>query len=105
MSVKQFMRKYVWNPATCNCKNGKYLASIMDDSMITCDEVTKLYDGEIKTILSNFNKKKVTCKKQNFYILLAFLFITMTLLIAVSIYCYVIIRQAKYLLPFHSISN
>ena len=30
---------YVWNPSTCNCKNGKYLASIMDDSAITCDEI------------------------------------------------------------------
>ena len=24
---------YLWNPATCNCKNGKYLASIIDDSV------------------------------------------------------------------------
>ena len=29
---------YVWNPATCNSENGKYLASIMDDSAIMCDE-------------------------------------------------------------------
>ena len=32
-------KDYVWDPATCYCKNGKYLASIMDDSKITCDEV------------------------------------------------------------------
>ena len=30
---------YVWNPFSCNCENGKYLASIMDDSAIVCDEV------------------------------------------------------------------
>ena len=30
---------YVWNPPSCNCKKGKYLASIMDDSAITCDEI------------------------------------------------------------------
>ena len=30
---------YIWNPATCKCKNGKYLASIIDDSVITCDAV------------------------------------------------------------------
>ena len=30
-----------WNPATCNCENGKYLASIMDDSVITCDEIRR----------------------------------------------------------------
>ena len=25
-------KDYVWSPATCNCENGKYLASIMNDS-------------------------------------------------------------------------
>ena len=29
----------VWNPVTCNCKNEKYLGSIMDDLVITCDRV------------------------------------------------------------------
>ena len=43
---------------------------------------------ETKTIPANFNKKKATCKTQNFYILLVFLLITRVLLIAVSIYCY-----------------
>ena len=37
-----------------------------------CDEVIESYDDEIKTIPTNFNKKKVTCKTQSFYILLAF---------------------------------
>ena len=30
-------RNYVCNPATCSCKNGKYFASIIDDSVIMCD--------------------------------------------------------------------
>ena len=30
-------KDYIWNPSTCICKNGKHLASIMDDSVITCD--------------------------------------------------------------------
>ena len=25
--------------AICSCKNGKYLESIIDDSVITCDEI------------------------------------------------------------------
>ena len=25
-------KDYTWNPATCSCENGKYLASIRDDS-------------------------------------------------------------------------
>ena len=41
-------RDCVWNPATCNCKNRKYLASIMDDSAITCDEIIELHDDETK---------------------------------------------------------
>ena len=36
---------------------GKYLASIMDDSVITCDEGIEWYDEEIKTVSTNFNEK------------------------------------------------
>ena len=43
---------------TCSCENGKYLASIMDDSAITCDEIIGSYDEETKAILTNFNEKK-----------------------------------------------
>ena len=68
------------NPATCSCENGKYVASIMDGSASTCNEVIELYDEE-----TNFNEKKTTCKTQNFYILLAVLLITIALVIAVSI--------------------
>ena len=32
-------RDYVWNTATCNCGYGKYLASIMDNLAIMCDEI------------------------------------------------------------------
>ena len=32
-------KEYVCNRPTCNCKNGKYLASILDDSAIICDDV------------------------------------------------------------------
>ena len=42
------------NPATCGCKNEKYLATIIDDSIITCDEIIE----EIKTVQTNFNEKK-----------------------------------------------
>ena len=33
------------------------LASIMDDSVITCDEIIESHDEETKTVLTNFNKK------------------------------------------------
>ena len=60
----------------------------MDDSVIICDEVIDT-DAE-SNFKTNFNEKKATCKTQNFYILLAFLLITIAILIAVSIYCYLI---------------
>ena len=56
----------------------------MDDLAIKCDEIIKSFDEEIKPLPTNFNEKKVTCKIQNLYILLAFLLITIALLIAVS---------------------
>ena len=46
-------KDYVWNYATCNCENYKYLASIMDDSAIMCDEIIESYEEE-----TNFNEKK-----------------------------------------------
>ena len=33
-------KDYIWNPGTCTCDNGKYLQSMTDDSVITCDEIT-----------------------------------------------------------------
>ena len=47
-------KEYIWNPATYSSKNGKYLATIIDDSVITCDEII---DAETKAIPKNFNEK------------------------------------------------
>ena len=53
------------------------------------------------------NEKKKKRKTQNFYILLAFLLITIILLRVVRIYCYLIKYRAiqKYSLPFHVTNN
>ena len=51
-------KSYFWNPATCSCENGKYARSIIDNSVITCDEIkdtTKTVPT--KTVPTNFNKK------------------------------------------------
>ena len=85
-------KDYIWNPAPCSCENGKCLASIIDDSVIMCDEII---DAETETIPTNFNERNITCKTHNLYILLAFLLITIPLLIAVIINCSLIIYQAK----------
>ena len=66
----------------------------MDDLAIICDEIIGSYDEETKTDTKKINKKKKICKTQKSYILLVFLLIIIALLIAVSIYCYLIKYQA-----------
>ena len=62
--------------------------------MITCDEIKDA--EETKTVLKN-----ITCETKSFCISLAFLLITTALLIAVSIYCYLIKCIKKHLLPYN----
>ena len=69
-------KNYVWNLSICICENRKYLASIIDDAAIICDEIIYAED-------TNFNETNITCKTQNSYISLAFLLIIIALLIAV----------------------
>ena len=73
---------YIWNLATCNWKNGNFLASIVDDSVVTSDEII----DTAKSVATNYKEKKVNCKTKNLYVL-PVLLITITLLIVVSIYC------------------
>ena len=57
----------------------------------------------IKAGLTNLNEKRLICKMKFFYGLLTFLLITIVLLIAVSIYCFLIRYQANqaHLLSYH----
>ena len=52
-------KRYIWNPDTCSCKNGKYLANIMDYSMITCYKIIESCDEKTKAVPTNFNKKYI----------------------------------------------
>ena len=67
-----FEKYYIWNPATCSCKDSKYVGSIINDSVITYDEVIE----ETKTVATKIrfpiNQKSVfkkyvflLCKNQN----------------------------------------
>ena len=83
--LKNIIRaKKIWNFSRCSWQIGKYLASVIDDSVIKCDEiigaVPESYDETTKSILT---KKS---KSARFYILIMFFLITVTLLIVVSIY-------------------
>ena len=100
-------KNYIWNPAICSCKNGKYLASISDDSVIMCDEIV----GTTKSILTKTVPTKTVPAKsysKSFYLLLAFLLVTIALLLVVSI---VLLldktsnKTKKHLLPYHVSTN
>ena len=43
----------MWNSVTCSFENAKYLASIIDDSVISCDDIIE----KIKAVQTNFNEK------------------------------------------------
>ena len=51
---------YIWNPGTCSCENGKYVGSIIDDSMITFD---KNKNRSNKNYFSKSRSKKMYCNK------------------------------------------
>ena len=86
-------KKLHWNPTACIWKNGKIVQSITENSIVICN---KIVDNK------NYSHK-ICSSKMYFYILLTFLLITIALLIAVSIYSYLIKYQAKEkpLLPCH----
>ena len=52
-------KDHIWNPVTYSSENGKYLTSIIDDSVIRCDEIinteAKLNYEETKAVPTNFN--------------------------------------------------
>ena len=85
-------KDYIWNPAKCSCKNSKYLVSIIENLVIMCQELDAV---ETKTVTKNFNEKHGICKIESFYILLVFLSISIALLIAGGIYCYLTKYWAK----------
>ena len=48
---------YIWNPSTCSCKDSKYLESIINTSVITCDEIIDAEEKK-KTVPTSFNEKQ-----------------------------------------------
>ena len=78
------IKKHIWNPATCTCENDKYSGSIIDNSVITCDRIIEA----TKTVPTKSTSTDI-------YILLVIWLITIALLIAVSISCYLIKYRSK----------
>ena len=95
-------KDYISNPPTCSCENSKYVGSIIDDPMITCDEIinaansvsTNVSANLMSTVSTNivsnasvnFHNKKVRYK-MDFYILHTILLVLLLLFI-ITIICY-----------------
>ena len=74
-------KDYIWNPATCTCKNGKHLQTIIRDSVIAFNEiikVTKTFPTETtscKNISTNLTKEKeIVKRKVSIFYLLSYQF-------------------------------
>ena len=63
-------KDYIWNTSTCTCKNNEIVP--LKKSIPTKTVSTK-------TVLTTFNVEKVTYKIENFYVLLIFLLIIISL--------------------------
>ena len=47
-----YKKDYTWNPAPCSCENGKYLGSIISDSVIMCDGNIHAVSRNLMSIMS-----------------------------------------------------
>ena len=95
-------KDYICSSVMCSCENGKFVGSIIDNLVIMCDEMIK----KTKSTATKSTSAKAAPRKNNsinFYILLVFYI----LLIAVSIYCYLLNYRTKekHLLIYHLINN
>ena len=43
-NYQNWRKYYSWNPSTCSCENSKYLTSVVDTSVIGCDEIKTVMD-------------------------------------------------------------
>ena len=53
-------KKFFWNSSICSCKNGKYLESIICDSVVIYDEIIKTKKS---TLTKTFPTKNVLINK------------------------------------------
>ena len=111
-----FQKNYIWKSAIFNAENGKYLARILDDSVITCDEIvnsayivsTAMPTNAINIVSTNVMStasinvhQKIVRYKMDCYILLMVLLVILLLFI-VAIICY---HYAKHRLKQKSVAT
>ena len=97
-------KNYTWNYATCSFENGKYLRSIIDNSVITCDKIIE-ETKNFPTKSSSTKTVPTNSSSANFSILLAFSLFTIALLTTLSTKWIKHPEIQKYLLPYHITNN
>ena len=100
---KNCKKDYSWNPSPYHCENGKYLKSIVDDSVIACDEIIFVMDiattnmantiatNATSVVSINCHNKKVRFKVDCY--ILHTVILEIILLLIITIICY---HYAKY---------
>ena len=94
-SYRKYKNYYIWNASTSTCDNSKYLKSIADTLVISCDEIiyamdivsTKMTnDLATSTVSINCHNKKVRYNIDS-YILHTVLLVIILLLLIITIIC------------------
>ena len=97
-SYRKCLKDYSWNPSTCICEISRYLKSIVDESVIVCDEIINVTDSASKIVTNtiptsvtsiasiNSDDKKVRYK-MDYYILYT-VSLVIILLFIIAIICY-----------------
>ena len=65
--LNDLKKDYIWNPATCTCKNGKYVVSVIGDSVITCDEIIEATKSTSNRNRSSKKYFKKSCSNKKYF--------------------------------------
>ena len=78
---------YSWNPSVCIFEDSRYLKSIVDNSVIVCDEVIDVMDSASRLSI-NSDDKKLTHKNNCLIHTILLIIICLLLLVDIYIRCY-----------------
>ena len=84
---------YFWKPSTCICENNKYLISIVDTSLIKCDEIVSVVDI-VSTKITNVVATNVSINSDDrkgdikMIAIFCIVLLVIILLLIITIICY-----------------
>ena len=61
-----FKKNYNWNPSSCVCENSRYLKSIVEYSVVVCDEIISVMDSVSANVTNTISTNtRVLCHVQD----------------------------------------